>query len=45
MNQNLTIFMVMKKNFLIKKMKMKKILKQTNNMKTLINIWKNVEKI
>ena len=45
MNQNLIIFMDTKKNFLIKMMKMKKIVKQINNMKTLTNIWKKEEKI
>ena len=45
MNLNLIAFMDMKKNFLIKMMKMKKIGKPTNNMKTLINIWKKEEKI
>ena len=45
MNQNLIIFMGMKKNFLIKMMKMKKIVKPINNMRILINTWKKEEKI
>jgi len=45
MGQRLITYMVMKKNYLIKMMKMKKIEKQINNMKILINIWKKEGKI
>ena len=45
MGQRLIIYMDMKKNYLIKMMKMKKIVKQINNMKILINTWKKEGKI
>ena len=45
-NKKYKIFIDMKINYLIKKRKkMRKILKQINNMKILINIWKSEEKI
>jgi hypothetical protein len=45
MGQRLIIYMDMKKNYLIKMMRMKKIVKQISNMKILINIWKKEGKI
>ena len=42
---NIIIFMDMKKNCLIKMMKMKKIKKLINNMKILTNIWRKEGRI